>query len=96
MADERYADRNGVTWVLSPSNPGPGRVQWAGWVAPDNARVYDPEPGGFIRQTKRELVADIEAYAKANSVALRVTARADGAGWMILALIVLALADNRW
>lgn len=87
-----YRDRNGVDWVFREAG-----AQWYSEPV-QGERRYDPEPSGIIAKTVKELQVATEAYAKANAskVTLVVRAKADGAGWILILLAVVALSDNKW
>ena len=97
VADERYRDANGVTWVIHATQPTATTPVFWSEQAPGETPHYDPEPSGTIAPARAAVVAAIEAYAKAHAgeVVLKVTAKADGAGWIILLLVALAFADNK-
>lgn len=100
---ETYKDSNGVTWLLVTSGS-----QIFGTMDPESSIRYDPEPpdttiakaqkGDAVGEREKKIVrAAIEAYAALHSkgVVLRVTERATGAGWAVLALaLALLWADD--
>lgn len=96
-----YTDKNGVLWQIIQAVTG-----FFATPDPASARKYSDAPDlGPIAAQKgdapgaKELAAlklVIEAYAgqHAKEVALEVTAHRDGGAWVLLVLLVLAVADD--